>query len=240
MRLRRIKLRGSFTRRVKPVHPTDVIGLPLPGTDLKLVSIEDRFEMRVKGPTLKPRSGYIGAPLASADLFDADGFFKTGDAVRFADPDKPEMGLVFAGRLSEDFKLASGTYVRVEAMRQGLLAKGQELLQEAVICGLNENYPSALIWIKSGIAPKETPHLVAEVIGSYNRACGGSSTRIGAALILTEPPTFESGEITVKGTIAQRVVRERRIGDIARIYGKQPDHAVIRPENVAHLEAACE
>lgn len=206
---------------------TDVIGLPLPATDLKLVPFDGRYEMRVKGPTMMPRSGYIGAIEASMPLFDEEGYFHTGDAVRFADPDEPRAGLVFAGRLSEDFKLDSGTYVTVEALRLALLAACGEYVSDAVICGLNRSYPSALLWLRAPEKAVELRPLIEHAIVTLNTAQRGTARRIGAALILEEPPSFETGEVTVKGTVAQRVVRERRIADVERLYADQPDPAVM-------------
>ncbi|QXF11328.1 AMP-binding protein [Sphingopyxis terrae] len=206
---------------------TDVIGLPLPATDLKLVPFDGRYEMRVKGPTMMPQSGYIGAPEASASLFDEEGYFHTGDAVRFADPDEPRAGLVFAGRLSEDFKLDSGTYVTVEALRVALLAACGPHVSEAVICGLNRPYPSALLWLRAGENDTETRAAIASAIATFNASQSGAARRIGAALILNEPPSFETGEVTVKGNVAQRVVRERRSADVDRLYAARPEADVM-------------
>ena len=206
---------------------TDVIGLPLPRTDLKLVKLGDRYELRVKGPTLMPRTGYIGAREASASLFDGEGFFLTGDAVRFADEDDPHQGLVFAGRLSEDFKLDSGTYVTVEALRQKLLAACDELVSEVVICGLNRPYAAALLWLASSNHSATVRARLLDLIEAFNASQSGSARRIGAALVLDDPPSFESGEVTVKGTVAQRVLRERRAHDVNRLYGTKPDGAVM-------------
>ena len=212
---------------------TDVIGLPLPATDLKLVPFDGRYEMRVKGPTMMPQSGYIGAPEASASLFDEEGYFHTGDAVRFADPDEPRAGLVFAGRLSEDFKLDSGTYVTVEALRVALLAACGAHVSEAVICGLNRPYPSALLWLGAGENGTETRAAIASAIATFNASQSGAARRIGAALILDEPPSFETGEVTVKGNVAQRVVRERRSADVDRLYAVRPDADVMIFADVA-------
>lgn len=212
---------------------TDVIGLPLPATDLKLVPFDGRYEMRVKGPTMMPQSGYIGAPEASASLFDEEGYFHTGDAVRFADPDEPRAGLVFAGRLSEDFKLDSGTYVTVEALRLALLAACGAHVSEAVICGLNRPYPSALLWLRTGENSAETRAAIAAALATFNAAQSGAARRIGAALILDEPPSFETGEVTVKGNVAQRVVRERRSADVDRLYADCPDADVMTFADVA-------
>ncbi|AEG47873.1 Long-chain-fatty-acid--CoA ligase [Sphingobium chlorophenolicum L-1] len=196
---------------------SDTIGLPLPAIDLKLVPLGDRFEMRVKGPTLMPQSGYLGSPEASVELFDEEGFYGTGDAVRFADPDDPSAGLIFAGRLSEDFKLASGTYVQVEALRQNLLNACRDVLAEAVICGLNQEYPTALVWLK-GADKEAAKSALTELIPKFNAAQGGSARQIGALFIQDAPPSFDAGEVTVKGNVAQRVVRERRSADIQAMY----------------------
>lgn len=212
---------------------TDVIGLPLPATDLKLVPFDGRYEMRVKGPTMMPQSGYIGAPEASASLFDDEGYFHTGDAVRFADPGDPRAGLVFAGRLSEDFKLDSGTYVTVEALRLALLAACGDHVSEAVICGLNRPYPSALLWLSSRGNEPDTRAAITQAISAFNESQSGAARRIGAALILDEPPSFETGEVTVKGNVAQRVVRERRAADVERLYADRPDPAVMQFAGVA-------
>lgn len=206
---------------------TDVIGLPLPATNLKLVPFDGRYEMRMKGPTLMPQSGYIGAPDASASLFDEEGYFHTGDAVRFADPDDACAGLVFAGRLSEDFKLDSGTYVTVEALRLALLTACRDHVSEAVICGLNRPYPSALLWLRSPDQAADARAAIETTISAFNRAQSGTARRIGAALIVADAPSFETGEVTVKGNVAQRVVRERRTGDVERLYSKRPDPDVM-------------
>lgn len=212
---------------------TDVIGLPLPATDLKLVPLDGRYEMRIQGPTMMPRSGYIGAPEAAAALFDAEGYFRTGDAVRFADPDEPRAGLLFAGRLSEDFKLDSGTYVTVEPLRLALLAACGGQVSEAVICGLNQPWPSALLWLRAPGRGPDVRALIEQAITAFNASQSGSARRIGAALILDEPPSLETGEVTIKGNVAQRVVRERRAADVARLYASPPDPAVMRFANSA-------
>jgi feruloyl-CoA synthase len=213
---------------------TDIIGLPLPATDLKLVPFDGRYEMRVKGPTLMPQTGYIGAPEASASLFDDEGYFHTGDAVRFADPDDPRAGLVFAGRLSEDFKLDSGTYVTVEALRHALLAACGASVSEAVICGLNLPYPSALLWLREPGAATGARAAIETAIRAFNKTQSGKARRIGAALVLNDPPAFETGEVTVKGNVAQRVVRERRADEVARLYAERPDPEVMMFEGATH------
>ena len=206
---------------------SDTIGLPLPAIDLKLLPLGDRYEMRVKGPTLMPQSGYIGTPDASGELFDEEGYFLTGDAVKFAEPGNPEAGLTFTGRLSEDFKLASGTYVQVEALRQGLLAACGDYVQDAVICGLNEDYPSALVWLREPDAEGAKPAL-ADLIARFNASQGGSARQVGAIFIQSELPSFDAGEVTVKGSLSQRVVRERRAAEVSVIYQGEDHPSVLR------------
>ncbi|MFV3075366.1 AMP-binding protein [Niveispirillum fermenti] len=209
-----------------PGGPTDVIGLPLPGVDLKLVPMDGRYEMRMRGPTLMPRSGYLGAADVSAGLFDAEGYFRTGDAVRFADPERPEGGLVFAGRLADDFKLLSGTYVQVNALRQDFLAVAEALVREAVFCGVNQDHIGALIWPRATLTPFAREELRA-LIADFNAAQTGSARRIGTALVMTEPLAFDRGEVTDKGNAAPRVVRERRAADVARLFADPPDPAIL-------------
>lgn len=213
------------TLKYWPGGSSDTIGLPLPAIDLKLVPLGDRYELRVNGPTLMPQSGYIGNPDASAGLFDQEGYYRTGDAVRFADEEDPSAGIIFAGRLSEDFKLASGTYVQIEALRQGLLNACGEVLGEAVICGLNQDYPSALVWLK-GNDREAAVVALNDLIPDFNVQQGGSARQIGAIFIQDTPPSFDAGEVTVKGNVSQRVVRERRANDIERMY-EGADHPAI-------------
>lgn len=215
------------TLKYWPSGSSDTIGLPLPATDLKLVDMGDRYELRVKGPTLMPQSGYIGAPDAAKDLFDEEGYFRTGDAVRFAEPDNPCAGVIFAGRLSEDFKLASGTYVQVESLRQNFLNKFGSLVQEVVICGLNEDYPAALVWLRGGNREAAIEEL-AKAIPQFNKEQVGSARQIGAIIIEDNPPSFDAGEVTVKGNVSQRVVRERRQSSIAAIYRAKEHPSVVR------------
>src|SRR5881397_3154984 len=123
------------------------IGVPIPGTELKLVPAGDKLEVRVRGPNVTP--GYWKRPDLTAAAFDEDGFYKPGDAVRFADPADPNKGIVFDGRLAEDFKLTTGTWVHVGAVRVGALAAASPTLQDAVIAGENREFLGVLAWLNA-------------------------------------------------------------------------------------------
>src|SRR6201999_2666860 len=120
------------------------IGVPLPDAEVKLVPAEEAYEIRVRGPMVTP--GYFGRPDLTAAAFDAEGFYRSGDAASLADPDDPSAGLLFRGRLAEDFKLTSGTFVRVGAVRTALLSAAP-LLSDAVIAGEDQSYACALAWL---------------------------------------------------------------------------------------------
>ncbi len=205
--------------------PTDVIGLPLPGANLKLKPEPqgNRFELWIKSGGLMPRSGYLGAPEASAGLFDEEDFYNTGDAVRFSDPARPEDGLVFAGRIADDFKLASGTFVLVKSLREDLLKALSGLVSEVVLCGVNERWIGALLWPRDP-ADAGSRHLHDEVsarITAFNRSQTGSSRRIGAARIMSAPLSFDENEVTDKGNVSARTVRQRRAEDVRKLFAEE-------------------
>ncbi|MEO8296501.1 MAG: AMP-binding protein [Burkholderiales bacterium] len=223
----------------------DIIGLPLPDTDLKLVPDGAHYELRVKGRTLLPRSGYLGDAQASEALFDEEGFFRTGDAVRFADPANPIEGIVFSSRVAEDFKLTSGTYVAVNALRLDLMAAGDPLLREAVICGLNRDGVGALLWLNDvGVravlgeavaaltneqlaSDERVVALLRDRIASFNAANPSGARAIRRAVLMAAPLTYDSGELTDKGTASQRVVRERRSADVEQLFAQPAGPAVL-------------
>lgn len=137
--------------------------------------------------------------------------------MKLTNEENPSDGIMFAGRLSEDFKLASGTYVQVEALRQGLLSTCNDVIGDAVICGLNQEFPTALVWLK-GSDREAAKAALSELIPAFNKNQGGSARQVGAVFIQDAPPSFDAGEVTVKGNLAQRVVRERRMADIQAMY----------------------
>jgi feruloyl-CoA synthase len=207
------------------------IGVPIPGTELKLVPSGDKLEVRVRGPNVTP--GYWKAPELTAQAFDTDGFYLIGDAVTFADPDRPELGLFFDGRVAEDFKLNSGTWVSVGTLRVAGIAALAPLAQDIVVTGHGGDavrflvFPNIAACRAHAGLPDSTD--AGEVIGHEKvRAAiaqglanlktqggGGSSTHATRALLLTEPASVDGGEITDKGYINQRAVLTRRADAVA-------------------------
>ncbi|MCR5880904.1 AMP-binding protein [Phenylobacterium sp. J367] len=209
-----------------------LIGLPLPGITLKLVPNGSKLEVRVKGPTVT--SGYHNDPEKTAAAFDEEGFYKLGDACRFLDADDPSQGLVFDGRVTEDFKLDSGTWVSVGTLRPDLVAACSPYVFDMVITGQDKPFAGALIWPSpAGMATlgeDPLPKLVAalkERIAAFNATAGGSSRRIGRFVIMTEPPSIDAGEITDKGYVNQRATLERRHALVEGLYANPPGPGVV-------------
>src|SRR5262249_55802116 len=193
-------------------------------------------------PNVTP--GYFRAPELTRAAFDAEGFYRPGDAVKFIDADRPELGLVFDGRVAEDFKLDSGTWVHVGALRIAALAAAAPLLQDAVVTGHDRSFAGLLAWpnpaalraaIAAGedeplatlIAPPEVRRLLAARLAAHNAGAGGSSQRIRRLLLLEEPPSIDAGEITDKGYINQRATLERRAALVAALYAEPAPAAVM-------------
>jgi feruloyl-CoA synthase len=209
-----------------------LIGLPLPGITLKLVPNGSKLEVRVKGPTVT--TGYHNDPEKTAAAFDDEGFYRLGDACRFLDPEDPAQGLVFDGRVTEDFKLDSGTWVSVGTLRPDLVAACSPYVFDAVIAGQDKPFVTALVWP----APAALPELganplerLAEVlkdrIGEFNRTAGGSSRRIARFAVMAEPPSIDGGEITDKGYVNQRATLERRTALVEALYANPPGAGVV-------------
>jgi feruloyl-CoA synthase len=203
------------------------IGVPLPGASVKLVPDGSKLEIRVAGPNVTP--GYLKNPAADAAAFDTEGYYRTGDAARLVDEDDPGQGLMFDGRLAEDFKLASGTWVRVGALRGALVSRAG-VLSDAVIAGHDREFASAVAWL----APGETDgpavrERLAAALAELNTAAIGSSARIERLLVLDEPPSLDAGEITDKGYVNQRAVLGRRAEVVELLYAEPRDPRVITP-----------
>jgi feruloyl-CoA synthase len=207
-----------------PIERAGVIGLPNPGCELKLVPAAGKLEVRVKGPNVTP--GYFRRDDLTKAAFDEEGFYCIGDAMKFADPADPAKGLVFDGRVAEDFKLTSGTWVHTGAIRVKLIAAGNPLIQDAVITGHDRDEIGALVFLNPG-AVKDLP---AEAIRArLSQALkellqdGGSSRHPTRLLVMAEPPQIDGNEITDKGYINQRAVLERRAAMVERLYSDAPD-----------------
>ena len=223
-------------------HAQDIggVGLPVPGTSIKLVPDGGKLEMRVKGENVTP--GYYGRPDLTQDAFDEEGYFKLGDAVTFVDPAQLTRGLRFDGRVSEHFKLSSGTWVAVGDLRVSAVSAAAPMIQDAVVTGHNRSEVGLLVFpnvagcqsVCGGtLSPQELiahPALHAklgEALSAFNRANPGSSRSIARVLLMTEPPSIDGNEITDKGYINQRAVLERRAALIERLYDAAPSPDVL-------------
>ena len=211
-----------------------IIGLPLPGSELKLVPNGDKTEVRVRGPNVTP--GYLGRADLSADCFDEEGFFKTGDAVRFVDAQHPECGLLFDGRIGEDFKLSTATWVNVGALRLDAIAALAPVAQDVAVAGHDRDEIGLLVFpnlagcrtLCPDLAEDAAPQVVlthaavrariTQGLAQLTRTSTGSSTCARRALLLLEPPSIDAGEITDKGYINQRAVLTRRAALVAKLY----------------------
>ncbi|HSZ09446.1 MAG TPA: AMP-binding protein [Steroidobacteraceae bacterium] len=205
---------------------TGLLGLPLPGVTLKLVPIGDRLELRIRGPHVM--SGYYKADALNAAAFDDEGYFKTGDAVRWVDDQRPIEGLEFAGRIAEDFKLLSGTWVQASIVRRDLVEALQPYVSDAVICAPDHPWLGALVWLALPDSAGVRAGL-AEKLAAFNGARQGSADTVARLLILKEPPSPEAGEITDKRSINQRLAMQRRAGEVELLYAPQGDSRIIEP-----------
>lgn len=198
------------------------IGVPARGLRLKLVAQDDRYEVRLKGPSITP--GYFHDPESTANAFDDEGYYCMGDAVRPEDPDDFTRGFFFDGRIAENFKLSTGTWVSVGAVRSALVDAMQGLVRDAVIVGENESKLGALLWVSeagSALARDELQRRVADCLAAHGRAATGSSNRVQRVSILLHPPGFDAGELTEKGSINQRALRKSRAEQIRALYADE-------------------
>lgn len=226
-----------------------VIGIPIPGTELKLLPVADKLEVRVRGPNVMP--GYWQQPELSRAAFDEEGFYRIGDAVEFVDEARPEKGLRFDGRVGEDFKLVTGTWVHVGSLRMQGIDALVPIAQDIVVTGHDRDEIGFLIFPNipelrklSGNLPADAPvetllhqpsvrAMVARGLARLQKAGGGSSTYAARAMLLLEPPSIDAGEITDKAYINQRMVLTRRADLVIRLHADQPDRDVILPATQA-------
>jgi feruloyl-CoA synthase len=224
-----------------PLERAGNIGVPVPGVEIKMVPSGDKEELRVRGPNVM--SGYLRRPDLTAQVFDEEGFYRIGDAGKLADPADPTRGIVFDGRIAEDFKLSSGTWVHVGRLRVDAVGAGSPLIRDAVVTGHDHDWVGLLVWLDEPAARRfaGTPDADARSLAAaapvrvhlrdrlraYNETAEGSSGRVARLLILTEPPSIDGGEITDKGYINQRAVLTRRADQVARLHATEPDDDVI-------------
>jgi feruloyl-CoA synthase len=214
------------------------IGLPAPGLQLKLIPVSDTYEARVKGPNVTP--GYLGRPDLTEKAFDEEGFYRIGDTVSFLNPQKPELGLRFTGRISENFKLANGTWVSIGNMRAAILAATRGVLLDIVVAGENLESCALLCWLNPTEAARisKTPasdltsdllviQFLKDRFREYNENVG-SSERIYSFSLLKDPPSLAAGEITDKAYVNQRAVLKNRSEQVERLYGNEASRDVIR------------
>ena len=207
-----------------------MIGLPVPGTAVKLVPVGEKFEIRVKGPQVSP--GYLGEPGLSAEAFDEEGFYRLGDAARAIDPADPEAGLMFDGRLVENFKLASGTFVAAGALRVTAVSAIGGAVSDAVVCGEGQEGVGLMLFLDPGFNarhpdPAEVRAVIRAGLEKMNAAAKGGGGKVLRALILEGAPDAASGELTDKGYINQALARDRRPTELARLFATTPDDGVM-------------
>jgi len=202
-----------------------MIGLPIPGTSVRLVPMAGKLDFRVKGPQIT--EGYLGQPELSARSFDDEGFYMIGDAARFVDADDPAQGMIFDGRLSENFKLASGTFVAVGELRIGAVSAIGGAVTDAVVCGEGQEAVGLLLYPNPRLAAAEVAAAVQAGIAAFNAKARGSGGRVARALVLPEPPDAAAGEITDKGYIAQALARTRRAETVQRLFADPPSTDVM-------------
>jgi feruloyl-CoA synthase len=219
------------------------IGFPVPGLELKLAPADGKLEARVRGPNVTP--GYWRDDDRTRAVFDEEGFYRLGDAMRFVDPDDPAKGLLFDGRLAEDFKLSTGTWVGVGPLRARILALGEGFVHDAVIAGHDRGYVAALLFPNLArcrtLCPDLPPETATrallddprvrqrflEILGTLAGGSTGASTLVARVVLLDEAPSLDGGEVTDKGSLSQRAVLQNRSAWVEALYAADPPQQVI-------------
>ena len=227
-----------------PISKAGVIGLPIPSTEIKLVPNEEKLEVRVKGPNVMP--GYFKDSVLTKKAFDEDGFYCIGDAAKFEDPLDPIKGIVFDGRVSENFKLSTGTWVSVGNLRTSVVACADNVIQDVVVSGHDRDEIGILIFpnvqgcrslcselppetkIDDLVANKRVRAALENGLKEYNKKHDSSSTRITRARFMIEQPNIDANEITDKGYINQRAVLERRQELVVKLYSSERHNILIK------------
>jgi len=219
------------------------LGVPTPGMELKLVDMQGKTEVRYKGPNITP--GYWRAPAETAEAYDEEGFFCSGDAVKWIDETDIHLGLKFDGRIAEDFKLATGTFVSVGPLRAKIIAAGAPYIQDVVLTGLNLKevgamvFPTPAVRALSGLPADTSIHDVLDspavlahfqkVVNELASTATGSANRIARMCLLADPPTIDRGEITDKGSINQRAVLAHRADTVNKLHADEL-HYILKPQ----------
>jgi feruloyl-CoA synthase len=219
-----------------------LIGLPFPGVELKMVPCGSKYELRLRGVNVTP--GYFGQPDLTEKAFDEEGYYCIGDAGVFVDPQDPVQGIIFAGRVVEDFKLTTGTFVHVGSLRTDAIAAATPLMHDALVAGQDRPFVGLLAWPNLHACrqmvgnpdatyeevvkhPAVTACLKKGLQAHNASTTGGSSMRIARAMLMVEPPSIDGNELTDKGYINQRAGLERRAGLVAKLYADHPGEDVI-------------
>lgn len=227
-----------------PLMRSGYIGLPAPGCDVKLAPSGGKLELRFKGPNVM--RGYWHAEVDPREVFDEEGYYRSGDAAVFADPDRPELGLQFDGRLTEDFKLSSGTFVSVGPLRARAVSSGAPYVQDVVVTGINRDDIGLLVFPRldacRALAALAADAPAAEVLrapavraafeawlAALNRQASGGSTFVARIRLMDSPPSLDLGEVTDKGSLNQAAVQQHRAAAIEALYDPaRDDPGVIR------------
>ena len=228
----------------KEINRAGMVGVPVPGAELKLAAVEGKLEARLRGPLITP--GYWRQPELTRQAFDGEGFYRLGDALKFVDPEDPRKGFLFDGRIAEDFKLSSGTWVSVGPLRVDFITHCAPYVRDAVIAGHDRDDVTVLIFPDVAACRGLCPDLpadepAAEVLAAkpvrskFRRLLedlagqtAGSSHRIERAILLADPPSLDAHEITDKGSLNQRAVLDHRASLVEELYSSPPSPRVIR------------
>jgi feruloyl-CoA synthase len=219
-----------------------LIGLPFPGVELKMVPVGSRYELRLRGVNVTP--GYFGRPDLTAAAFDEEGFYCIGDAGVFVDPQDPLQGIIFAGRVVEDFKLTTGTFVHVGSLRTDAIAAASPVVQDALVAGQDRPFVGLLAWpnlhacrqiagnpdasYEDVVRHPEVLACLKRGLQAHNASTeGATSLRIARAMLMTEPASIDGNELTDKGYINQRAGLERRAALVERLYADPPGEDVM-------------
>lgn len=223
----------SCTFTTGPLSMAGYVGLPAPGCEVKLVPCEGKLEARFRGPHIM--AGYWRSPQQTAEAFDEEGFYRSGDALKFADAEQPQLGLMFDGRIAEDFKLSSGVFVSVGPLRTRVILQGAPYVQDVVVTGPDRPHLGLLVFpylpacrALAGLADDAGAEAVlacapvrswlAELLAELNRDATGLASRIAWLCPMSEAPSLDAGEITDKGSLNQRAVLTRRADLIDALY----------------------